>query len=251
MISFSDYKNLKWKRFENFLFASKDVIVPFAFEELKRASFSMLILFYKEDGNISPVALLGVRKGENLYVSPDGKWLSPYIPAQYRGYPFALASIKEDQMVLYVDRESGLVGENYELEFFDENGEPTKLMRDIIDFLWQVWQSRNRTLEICKIISDVGLMVPWRISLKTDSGEHVIEGLWRIEEESFRKLDTFSLYRLPGKSALGVIYYHFVSLENLTVLKNLADARLKLEREKMLREIDLSFLDKGGLIRFD
>lgn len=250
IVSLEEFSKLRWKRYENYKFASKDIVVSLAYEELPKAALTMPIFFLRENQEFTPVALLGFRSGKNLYVSPDGRWLSNYVPAQFRAYPFAIANFEQNKLVLCVDRESELVGENFENPFFEQSGEPTSLVNDILNFLTQLWYSRKKTLEICKLINELELIVPWTIKVVDQAGEQVIEGLYRVDEEKFRKLEPGTLQRLHTTGALDIIYCHLLSLENINTLKALAEAQAKAESKNQIKDIDLSFLNQSGNISF-
>lgn len=250
IISVSEFSKLRWRGYENYNFASKDIVVSLSYEELPAVCVSMPILFLKDAQNYTPVALLGLRRGKNLFVSKDGKWLSNYVPAQFRAYPFAVANIGDDRLALCIDRDSGLVGENFENPFFEDSGQPTSKISEVMTFLTQLWQSKLKTIDICRAIDELGLIVPWKIKVVDQQGEQILEGLHRVDEEKLRELDAQTLHRLFTNGALDVIYCHLISLQNINNLKSLAEAQAKEESNAPLGEIDLSFLDQGGSIRF-
>jgi hypothetical protein len=121
-ITRTDFANLRWKRYESYAFAAQDAVAPLVVQELPKACMSLPIAFIQQGETFVPAAVQGLQPGQNLFVSPDGRWVGPYTPAAYRGYPFALANADNGQVVLCVDTDSGLVGEDYTETFFDEQG---------------------------------------------------------------------------------------------------------------------------------
>src|SRR5690606_39363180 len=121
-------------------FASAYSLSPLVAQELPRACLAMPIGFVRSDNQYQLVAVQGLAPGKNLFVAPDGRWIGPYVPAAYRGYPFVLANTEDGKRVLCVREDSGLVSEvQGEGEpFFDEEGNPSKPVQDVLNFLDQV-----------------------------------------------------------------------------------------------------------------
>src|SRR5947208_9085764 len=64
------------------------LVVPPEFEELQR---EYPILFRREeDGGFNAVAIVGLERGENLFIE-GGAWTAHYVPATLRRGPFFLA----------------------------------------------------------------------------------------------------------------------------------------------------------------
>src|SRR3954470_607103 len=80
----------------SFSYARATNCVPLACSEFSLAATQYPIVFSadKDDERV-PVALLGIRENENLFVSADGAWQAGYIPAFVRRYPFLLAARDE------------------------------------------------------------------------------------------------------------------------------------------------------------
>ena len=65
------------------------LVVPSEFEQLQR---EYPILFRKDsDGGFQAVAILGLDRGENLFLR-EGEWIARYIPATLRRGPLFLSS---------------------------------------------------------------------------------------------------------------------------------------------------------------
>ena len=88
----SEHKNLKIvPQSDDFAFATKTNSVILAGVEFTEAAKDFPIVFAEAGGNIVPVALLGLRNEQNLFVNDDGSWAGRYIPAFIRRYPFILS----------------------------------------------------------------------------------------------------------------------------------------------------------------
>src|SRR3954462_3675911 len=69
----------------SFSYARATNCVPLACSEFSLAATEYPIVFTADNnGESVPVALLGIRENENLFVSADGAWQGAYIPAFVR-----------------------------------------------------------------------------------------------------------------------------------------------------------------------
>ncbi|PCH98537.1 MAG: sapC family protein, partial [Alphaproteobacteria bacterium] len=87
--------------------------VPVNLVELPQIAHFYPIAF-SNDGMATPVAILGVRNDENLFVNDKGEWAKDtYIPSYIRRYPFILTEINEgESLSLCIDEVDGVVAEN-------------------------------------------------------------------------------------------------------------------------------------------
>ena len=245
-ITKADFTELRWKRFDSYAFAAQDAVVPLVAQELAKACTCLPIAFIQQGDAFVPAAVLGLQPGQNLFVAPDGRWCGPYVPAAYRGHPFALAEAENDQLVLCIDMGSDLVGEHFEQPFFEANGEPAKVMRDVLEFLQQVRNDHRLTRQLCGVLSAEGLIVPWPLTLRGDGGEQMVQGLYRIDETALKSLDSEALARIHQAGALPVAYCQLLSMQHIQMLGKLAEARHKFSTSLPVNdkgELDLEFLN--------
>ena len=174
----------RWQPPSSYAFAAGDALVPLTAAELPKAVLSLPLAFIEQAGAFVTVAVLGLQSGSNLFVTPDGRWMNNYIPATFRSYPFRLAPTDDGQQVLCIDEESGLVTKTPDgldspagERFFDDDGQPAQAVRDMLNFLHQLEQSRLATAEACAALNQHGLIRPWPITVKTDTGEQQVAGL--------------------------------------------------------------------------
>jgi len=107
-----------------FGFASGTNVVPLTVGEFGVAALSYPIIFAGD--RYQPLAVMGIRQGSNLFVGEDGSFaVGAYIPAYIRRYPFVLANDQNrGQLVVCIDRGASMLGEDCDLPFFNEAGEP-------------------------------------------------------------------------------------------------------------------------------
>jgi hypothetical protein len=259
-ITQQEHGQKRFKRYDSYQFAAQDAITPLVVKEFARASMVLPIAFAKHEDTYLPVAVQGLSAGKNLFVAPDGRWLGRYIPSVYRGYPFALLKAPDDRMVLCFDESSGLLSDAEGEPFFDGE-EPTQAIKDILNFLTQIATSRQSTQSLCALLDKNQLIQPWPIKLKNDDQDNEsegqsLEGLYRIDEAAFNKLDSESLYELKQAGAFPLIFCQLLSMQHLPALGKLVKAHHDAEQQAALPkteagEIDMSFLADDTTLSFD
>lgn len=256
-ITKTDFASLRWKRYESYHFAALDAFAPLVVQELPKACMTLPIAFIQQGETFVPAVVQGLRPGQNLLVSPDGRWIAPYTPAMYRGYPFRLANTESSQVVLCVDTDSGLVGEGHTESFFDAQGEPSESVKGVLHFLQQVHTNRAVSERACAALHAEGLIQPWPVTLKSGQGEKTVQGLYRIDEGRLNGLSAEALQRLQQAGALSVAYCQLLSMQHLQMLGQLAEAHVsaRVQSQQALPttpngEIDLEFLNHGGTLSF-
>ncbi|MBP0049729.1 SapC family protein [Marinobacterium sp. AK62] len=253
-ITKTSFAHLKWQPCKDFRFAAKDNLVPLVAQELPTACINRPIAFIKLGDNFVPAAIQSLQPGLNLHVGTDGQWLIPYIPALYRGYPFLLLQTKEEQQVLCVDTDSGLISEQGEHRFFEDDGQPTAAVNEVVEFLKQVQHNRELTKRLCTALDAEGLIVPWSIKVKDASGqEHPVQGLFRVDEARFNALDGEAAARLHQSGALPVVYCQLISMQHMQVLARLAESRTQQANTEAPAEVDIEAMFGGGddTLKFD
>lgn len=242
----------RWKRYSSYAFARDRTVAPLVGAELARAALTLPIVFLQQGETWLPFALMGLAQDTNLLVAPDGRWLAGYVPAALRGHPFELARAQDDQWVLCVDESSELIVDGPEGEsFFDADNKPTPAVNEILDFLGQVARNRDVTEKACAALARHGCLRPCPIIVKTDSGDKQIDGLHQIDESALNQLDDAAFLELRHLGALPIAYLQTLSLQHLPRLAELAEARTRTTPPARNGNIDLSFLDQGGTLKFD
>ena len=97
------HARVRMKPLDHFRFALRTNSVPILAGEFAECARCYPIVFATGEGGLVPMALLGLREAENLFVSAEGKWLVPYVPAFVRRYPFVAARGSNGQVVVCFD----------------------------------------------------------------------------------------------------------------------------------------------------
>ncbi len=236
-----------WGRPGSFSFASGENLVPIVAAELSRAVSSMPLAFVRLREQYLLVGLLSLTPGRNLFVAPRGRWLGAYVPSAFRGVPFRLAkSEKQADLILCVDEESGLVYDDREAgeRFFDEDGDISRPLKKVMDFLQNVEKNRMATEAAVSALDQAGVIVPWGLKI----GGKKVEGLYRVDEAKLREAEDSIFLQLRKAGAFPIAYGQLLSMGNLFILKKLAAVRKKHDENRVPKP--MAFND-GDFIRFD
>jgi hypothetical protein len=256
-VSLSRHGTQRWRRSSSYQFAAKDLVAPLVVAEFSRAAMSFPIAFVRkpEAESFSPVAVLGVAQGTNLFVAAAGQWIGGYIPAAYRGYPFRLGRNEEGKFLLCFDEASGLLApadETSKVEhFFDDAGQPSVQIQQVLNFLLQVHGNQEATTTACDLLEVHKLIEPWPVTVQSEQGKASLEGLYRISEKAFTSLKSRALSALHKENALMLATCQILSTQHMPMLGRLVDAHAKAKTMGSVQnlpppapsgEIDFSFL---------
>jgi hypothetical protein len=247
----------KWRRPNSYAFAAGDALVPVVGVELPRVALAMPVAFVEGAGRYELMAVLSPTPGRNLFVGPDGRWLGSYIPAYLRAYPFRLLAREgTDESVLCVDEDSKLVVDGEGEDFFDADGNGAPAVKPIFDVLIAVERSRKATQLAVSALSEVGVIQPWPIMLKTAQAEQTVGGLHRIDEAALNALGDDAFHKLRTASALPIAYAQLFSMGQLGVFEHLAKLQAQLIPPPVValpESLDslLGMLSNDDVIRFE
>jgi len=120
-----------------FEFLAETHFVPLTVGEFAPACGRYPIIFLGDTR--TPVAAMGLRQGENLFVDPKTFEMErfAYLPAYVRRYPFVSAAHRDqsDRFTVCIDAGSSLYSDNPDRPFFTEAGEPTDFLNQAIEFV--------------------------------------------------------------------------------------------------------------------
>jgi len=219
VITKTGFAEQSWRRYGGYGFAANDILAPLVVQELAKACKYLPIGFLQQNEGFVPHALQGFTPGRNMFVA-DGKWIVPYTPAVYRGYPFAVMEGANDQLHLCIDMDSGVVGagEGFDERFFDDAGDAAQPVKDVFNFLQQIHNNRAVTGRVCAALQAEDLFQPWPLKVQGPEGERNIEGLFRIDEARLNSLEPDALARVQKAGGLPVAYCQLLSMSNIQTL---------------------------------
>lgn len=201
-----------------FGFAAKANIVPLTVTEFAPAALSYPVIFVGD--NKQPVAVTGLREGENLFI--DGKdnfKPDAYVPAYVRRYPFVFANDAENQrLILCIDRAAPFLTEGEGQPLFVD-GKPSAYTEQAMEFCNSFEQERLRTESFVNLLNELDLFevreqtfTPRNPDGSLGEPQKVAE-FYAVSEDKLRGLDPAKLAELRDNGALGQFYAHLMSLQ--------------------------------------
>jgi hypothetical protein len=214
-----------------FGFAAGTNVVPLTVSEFPMAALSYPIIFAGE--RRQPLAVMGIGSGQNLFVGADGAFeLGAYIPAYIRRYPFVLANDQQrGQLVVCIDRAASILGEDYDVAFFDEKGEATEYTSNCIKFCNDFEAEGRRTESFINLVKELDLFEVKQANFNpvnpdgTPGPVQPIAEYFAISEVKLRALPAEKLKELTENGALSQMYAHLISLVGWDRLVALAMGR--------------------------
>jgi hypothetical protein len=205
------------RRANPFDFARNATAVPIQVTEFGPAGLNYPLIFAGEDK--TPLAVLGVRADENLFVTAEGVYEpEAYIPGFIRRYPFVLANDQaQGRLVVCLDRSASFVTPDGEIRLF-ENGEPSAYTREAIKFCEDFETERQRTDFFVGRLKALDLFETKQAFFTPRdetgaSGEPVqIADYFAVSEAKVNALSPEVLAELRDSGALRQIYAHLDSL---------------------------------------
>lgn len=169
--------------------------------------------------HVAPVALMGLRQNENLYVNPDGSWAARYAPAFLRRYPFAYTRLAEDQVGIVFDAAFEGFGQTEGELVLDEQGEPTEFFKNMREFLDRFEEESQRTRLMCDRLVELELLRGGEINGQLADGKTVkADGFFMIDEEKLRKLPDEVVLELHRNGVLALLHAHLLSMGQVNQL---------------------------------
>lgn len=223
------HRNLKFAANQvNFSFARDTAAVLLAGVEFAEAGREYPIVFVRgQDKQMRPVALLGVRNGENLFVDEQGKWDARYIPAFVRRYPFVMADGGANgQLVVCIDESCPALNAEHGELLINSEGKMQPRMNEVMQFLQNFQNEFARTELITRQLDELGLFIQQGARFDTSAGETFqLNDFYLIDEAKFGQIADAKLPDLFRSGALGLGYLHLASLGNMRKLLDRLSAR--------------------------
>ena len=175
---------------------------------------------------VAPVAVFGLKPGENLYATAEGKWDAGYVPAMLRAYPFTMARIEgSDRWAMVFDNTWEGMSRTEGLPLFNEQGEASELLNGVHKFVQDLESDLERTRQACAALLELKLLKPMRFDATLANGEQLsVDGFMTADEEAIGKLSDAQIAQMYRNGLLGLILMHIASLNNM---RRLLDRRIQ------------------------
>ncbi len=197
-----------------YAFAAATNAVPLVAEEMAVAGRHFPVVF-SDEATPYPVAILGLRGQQNLFVDADGQWRAgTYVPAYVRRYPFIfMENEARTELTLCIDEAAPALQPGRARPLFDDAGQPTPLARSALAFCRDYQAQHLIAAEFTKALVEAGLLVDHRADVTLHSGERLsLSGFKVIDADRFAKLPDATFLAWRAKGWLPLAYAHFFSI---------------------------------------
>lgn len=211
---------------DNFEFVSHLISVPLLAHEIPFAAAEYPIIFSstQTQGEFIPLAVMGLNEGENLMLDDKKMLPTRYIPAFIRRYPFVLAGSKDaDTMTVCIDEDSAALDPTGQrgIRLFDENGEQSAHLKEVVEFLKDFQIRSEMTRVFCSKLAEFNLLEPMQANITFKDHQEAntsLSGLFAVRREKLKELSDDKVLELFKRDGLELIYCHLQSLTNLNDL---------------------------------
>jgi hypothetical protein len=211
----------------SYAFAQKANSLYLAGVEFNAACKEYAIVFTRSaDGRTVPVAMLGLRSRENLFVDEEGRWRGTYVPAFVRRYPFVLAELPGQNAGVCIDEAFAGLNEREGEALFDADGNNTPFLQNAMDFLQQYQREYVRTEAFCRRLQDAGLLREMNAKADlVDGRSFTVGSLLVVDEPKLMALPDATVLSLFRTGEMHLISMHLMSLSNMQGLVERVAAR--------------------------
>jgi hypothetical protein len=221
----ADHGNLRLLPIADYGFARGELVAPIVIDEISDVAREFPIVF--PVGGSLPVALMGVEKDSNAYVSADGRWLATYIPAHLRHYPLAITRVPvqaaqgegsaqgEGRFVVLIDEASAALSQSKGQPLLSEDGKLAPAAEQLTRLMEQIQARAGLTQRLVQAIEAAGLLVERAIRIKREGeADRQVTGIRVIDEAALNKLDDVAFNALRKGGALPLVYASLLSWAN-------------------------------------
>ncbi|MEJ6022145.1 SapC family protein [Ramlibacter sp. PS4R-6] len=211
------HKRLRVRTSTSFAFARKANSVYLAGVEFNEAMKEYAIVFTRAaNGRVVPVAMLGLRTRENLFVAEGERWDAVYVPAFIRRYPFVLAQLGGEQLGVCIDEAYGGFNTKEGEALFDEQGGNTPFLANAVQFLENYQREFARTEMFCARLEQFGLFKEMNAQAHLKDGRSfTVSNLLVVDEPRLMTLPDAIALSLFRSGELHLVSMHLASLSNM------------------------------------
>lgn len=223
-VSSQRHRDLSIERVD-FGFAAKINSVPLTAVEVPLAAREYTIVFAGTEENVVPVVVLGVGDSQNLYLDENQAWKADYIPAFVRRYPFVFSQNEDaSQFTLCVDETwSGCNRAGRGQRLFDDAGNQTPYLQNMLKFLGDYQTQFVRTQAYCKKLKELNLLEPMQAQIVLPGGEkRSLGGFLGASRARIKNLSSEKVAELVKTDELELTFLQMASLNNLGSVINRA-----------------------------
>lgn len=217
------HSHLRLDRSTGYAFAIHAQSVPVGLGEFEVASQHYPIVF-TAGPQPTPVALLGIKEGENPFVDATGTWRAgSYIPAYVRSFPFIFVEDSNTQ-TLYVGMEPNAASLRTDTGTpLFEDGSPSPALNEAISFCSAFRDNLNVGLAFGKALDDAGLLEEEEATINFNAGGVArVRGFKVLKADRLEKISDAMFLDWRRRGWIAAIYAHLYSTGRWSRLVELA-----------------------------
>ena len=177
------------------------------------------------ESGMHPVALLGLRNGENLFLDARG-WDAPYIPLALERGPFMIGRAGTE-LVVHLDMDSPRIGRGEGEPVFLPHGASTDYLERMNSVLLAIHQGVEALPAFMAALLRHELLESFVLDVEAADGSHNrLIGFYTINEERLAALAAPALAELHAQGWLAAIYMTLASIAHLRDLIDRCNRRL-------------------------
>jgi hypothetical protein len=204
-------------------FASGTNSIPLVAEEFFAAQAHYPIVFAGAE-NPSPVAIVGLRNDENLFVDADGTWRADaYLPLYVRRHPFIFIKGNNGTLHLGIDAASPRLSAERGQRLFDAN-KPTALTSGLLKFCTAFSHQHDIAAALGAALHANSLLIDYRFDVTAAGQAHRVAGCRVVAEDRLAALPDVVFLEWRRAGWLPMITAHLLSLRQWEALGRLAAA---------------------------
>lgn len=208
---------------------NQTLVVPTEFEDVQREY--PIFIRKDQDGNWVAVALLGLDKGENLFLDGEA-WDARYIPAVHRRGPFFLSLAKgpagaEPMAAVHIDLDDPRVSEEEGEPLFREHGGNSAFLDHVTKTLHLIHEGLSAAPHMYALLDRLGLIQPIEVEVQLGDGKtYHLPSLHTVGMQQLQALTGPQLAQLSQAGFLAPTIFIRSSLPNMNRLIDLKKSKL-------------------------
>lgn len=228
-------KHAKWSvGVENHDFITHMNSSPLLATEIAFAATEFPVIFSATatEGEYLPLAVMGLKDGQNLLLNDKNTLTTRYVPAFIRRYPFVLGGSKDSEMMaLCIDEDSKYFSQDGSkgTRLFQDDGSHSDFLKDVVEFLKDYQYRAEMTRAFTKKLHELDLLEPMsaNISFKSKEDANInLSGFFVVKREKLKTISDADALDLFKKDGLELIYAHIQSLSNFNRLIDIMSTKL-------------------------
>ena len=199
---------------------------PVFLSEFRSAQASYpIVLQQSGDGGYHPVALMGLRAGENLFLDAHG-WDAHYIPLAIERGPFMIGR-GDSELMVHLDMDSPRIGRGEGAPVFLPHGGASEYLDRINSVLLTIHQGVEALPAFNAALARHGLVESFVMDVEAaDGSNNRLAGFFTIDEDALAALDAAALAELHAAGYLSAIYMMVASIAHFRDLVERYNRRL-------------------------